>query len=427
MVGELLVILALVLINGLFSGAEIAIISLRKTRLQELLSQKRRGARAVEALRQNPERFLATVQIGITVVSATAGAFGGASLAQELAPYLSFLGAYAYDASFALVVALISYLSLVLGELVPKSLALRSAERYSLLIGPFLRGLSRLIRPFVWFLTASSNLVLRMFGDRTGFTETRLSRDELGHLVEEAARSGVLHPHTGEIASRALTLQDLTIVDLMLPRDRIDALPRNATPQEIRALLLKQPHSRFPVYEGAVDNVIGYVTLKDLLGLILGGEPAPLTAVMRKAYFVPETARALDVLRDLQRRRTQLAIVVDEHGVTTGLATVEDLVEELIGDVAHEYEPPVELIKPEGEGKFLVQGIAPVREVNRLLGTALPEGEDWSTLGGLCMALAGAIPQPGATFSTEDKTTLEVVDATPRRVKTVRVRPARRR
>ncbi|WP_224370914.1 hemolysin family protein [Hyalangium versicolor] len=414
----------LVLANGVFAGAELSMLTLRKTRLRELLEEGNGAARLIAALRANPERLLATVQIGITVVSSTAAAFGGASLAHPLAGLLVQLGlgeAIAEQVAFALVVGIISFLSLVLGELVPKSLALRYSERYALLIGRPLYGLSWLVRPVVWLLTASSNLILRFFGDRTNFTEARLSPEELQQLVEEASKAGTLDPRAGEIASRAFDLTGLTLSAVMIPRNRIVALRRHASAEEIRKVLLEGGHSRMPVYEESLDNIVGYVIAKDLLGVAWEGTLIVLEDVLRPPYFVFQTMRAIDALKELQRRRMQLAIVVDERGGVMGLVTMEDLVEELVGDILSETETPEELIHRESPTSAVVQGTASLREVNRTLGLELEEGHGYSTLGGLCSALTGTIPQRGTRLTLDDGTVLEVLDATPRRVRSVRI------
>jgi putative hemolysin len=414
----------LILANGIFSGAELALLSVRKTRLRELLDEGNPSARAVQALRDDPERFLATVQIGITVVGASAAAFGGASLAQRLAPVLTGLGLpekTAEQVAFAAVVGLVSYLSLVLGELVPKSLALRFSEGYALFISRPLRGVAWLMQPLVWFLTASSNLILRFFGDRTNFTESRLSPEELQQLVEEAAKSGSLDPRAGEIASRAFELGNIPLSSVMVPRNRIVALRRHASAEEIKQVLLEHGHSRMPVYEGTLDNVVGYVIAKDLLGVAWEGQLIVLEDVMRSPWFAFESMRAIDVLKELQRRRMHLGIVVDERGGVAGLVTVEDLVEELVGEISSEFEAPEELIQRESPTTAVVQGTAALRDVNRALELELEEGQGWSTVGGLCAAEVGSIPQKGTRLTLRDGTVLEVLDSSPRQVRSVRI------
>jgi putative hemolysin len=423
---EAAVILALVAANGVFAGAEIAIIALRKTRLAQLVEEGRAAARAVQKLRDEPERFLATVQIGITVVGATAAAFGGASVARRLAPLIAGVGPlepWADQLALGVVVAAVSFLSLVLGELVPKSIALRASERYALLVARPLLGLSTVARPIVWLLTHASNLVLRPLGDRTTFSESRLSVEEIEQLVDEAGKVGALDAPTAEIASRALAFRDLTAGDVMVPRSRIVALPRDAPPEELKRLLLEEGRSRMPVYDETLDDIVGYVMAKDLAVMAWERHLIVLDDLLRPAHFVPATARAVQVLREMQRRRTQLAVVVDEHGGVAGLLTLEDLVEELVGDILGEQEQPEALFQREPGGSALVRGDAPLREVNRALDLDLPEGEGYSTVAGLCIVLAGAVPQRGARLRAPDGTELEVVDASPRVVRLVRLRP----
>jgi putative hemolysin len=416
----------LVLANGILAGAELAILSMRKTRVRELVESGSRSARAVSGLREDPDRFLATVQIGITVVSATAGAFGGASMAQPLADLLQGFGVPAQTAaklSLALVIGLISYLSLVLGELVPKSLALRYSERYALFIGRPLRQLSRLTRPGVWVLTASSNLILRFFKDRTSFSEGRITPEEVQQTVEDAARQGAVNPRSGDIASRALELADLSVADVMVPRPKVVGLRRHAPLDELKVVLQQRGHSRLPVYEGTLDRVVGYVVGTDLLSIALEQGTVDLEEALRPAYFIPETTRALDALQQMQVRRTPMALVVDERGGLAGLVTLEDLLEELVGEIFSESDVPPDCLHQEPDGTILADATLSVREVNRALELKLPEGEAFSTLGGLCLMLAGVIPTPGTRLTTDDGTELEVVDASARRVKQIRIRP----
>jgi putative hemolysin len=424
---EILVIIALVLINGVLAGAEIAVVALRRTRIRELVDAGSGAARAIQALRERPERFLATVQIGITVVGATAGAFGGATFAEDLVPHLSRLpglAPYAEEAALGVVIFLVSYLSLVLGELVPKSLALKASERYALVIGRPLVWLSAAARPLVWFLTLSSNAVLKLFGDQTSFMEGRLSSEELQQMVEEATKAGTLHPDAGEIASRALEFQELTAADVMVPRSDVVSLRRDASGDEIHALLLEKSHSRFPVYAGDIDHIVGYVSMKDVLAIAWEEKLFVLADLLRPAYFVPESKKAVDLLAEMRERRVPLVIVVDERGGTTGIVTLEDLVEELVGEIFSEHVRHVpEPFRQEPDGSVIVLGTVAVRDVNRELGFELPDDGEWTTVAGLCLALAARIPTVGEKLRTENGFTLEVVDASPRRVRAVRVRP----
>jgi putative hemolysin len=424
---ELIVILALTIAGGVFAGAEIAIVALRKTRVQELLDEERRGARSVAALKEQPERFLATVQVGITVIGATAAAFGGAALAEDLTPWLErfdWLAPYADDVALGLVVMGVSFLSIVVGELVPKSLALRSAERYALLIAKPLLGLSWLARPIVWVLSSSANLLLKPFGDTTTFTEARHSAEELHQIVEEATRAGTIHPDAGEIASRALTLPELRVADVMIPRQEVILLPHDATFEQLMRMARDHGHSRMPVYEGRIDNVLGYVSMKDVLPRAMEQQAVVVKEIMRPPFFVPESKQAVELMKEMRLRRLPFAIVVDEQGGLSGIVTIEDLVEELVGDIFSEHTRQVpQAIRKEQGGSAIVSGTTPIREINRALGVELPEEGDYTTVAGLSLSLAGKVPSMGEVLPLPNGVTLEMIDVSPRRVRAVRVRP----
>ncbi len=403
-------------------------VALRKSRILELVEAGRRGARSVLALRSQPERFLATVQIGITVVGATAAAFGGATVAKHIEPLnaqVPFLKGHANAIALALVVIGVSYLSIVLGELVPKSLALRYSEAYALLVARPLLAISWCVQPLVWLFTASSNLLLRPLGDHTTFTETRHSAEELQHLMEEAAKAGTVHPHAGEIASRAIDFADLTAADVMVRRQEVVALPRHASADEVRRVLLEQTHSRIPVYDGRIDNVVGYINVKDVLAMAWEKELFVLEDLLRLPDFVPDSKSAIDLLHEMRDRRVMIAFVVDEQGGMEGIVTMEDLLEELVGEIFSEHAQHIpEMIRRDPDGTALVSGAAPIRDVNRALDLALPEEEGANTVAGLCLAHAGRIPTAGEKIAVPNNVVLEVVDASPRRVRTVRIHPA---
>lgn len=422
---EFTVILLLVLANGLFAGAEIAVVGIDRARLRSLMDEGRRGAQIVHSLRTNPERLFATVQVVITVVGATAGAFGGVRFARDLAPTLTpWLGNHAHTVALALSVGLISYLSLVVGELVPKSLALRHAERYALTIAPLLAFVTSAARPLVWFLTKSSNLVLGRFGDQTNFTETRLSPAELRMLVDEATESGSLEEGVGELAQRAFDFSELTVGEMMIPRMRVVGIPRNASNDELRALVLEHAHSRLPIYEGNIDNIVGYLLYKDLIALAWEGRLIVLEDLIRPAYFVSEVMPAPDLLYEMRERRVHLAIVVDEHGGTAGIVTLDELVEELVGEVFGEIHAAAPgWIRRQADGALLVRGDVPLREVKRETDIELPEDDSFTTIGGLAMFLAEKVPQVGTLLTTDDGTQLLIEEASDRAVTLVRIIP----
>jgi putative hemolysin len=426
---ELVVIVFLILANGILAGAEMAIIAVRATRVKQLADGGHKGAQAVLALKNDPEQFLATIQTGITLVSVTAAAFGGEAMTGALAVLLSGHGVpapYAEDIALALVIGVISYLAIVVGELVPKTLALRNVEAYALFIGRPLIAVQWLARPLVATMTLSSNAILKLFR-RHAVTqgETRHSAEELQQLVDEAAKAGTVDPEVGEIASRALDLREVKAQDIMIPRHEVVMVPRDADVGTVQATLLEHTHTRIPVFSGDVDNVVGYVNVKDILLLAWDPKLFVLEDLLRPAYFVLKSMGALGLLQEMRNRHMPFAIVVDEHGVMAGIVTMEDLLEELVGEIfsEHSRQIPV-LIKKEQGGVALVSGSTSVREVNRELGLELPESSDYSTIAGLSLALAGRMPSVGDKIVVPHQAVLEIVDASPRRIRSVRVSPS---
>ncbi|MCG3172694.1 MAG: hypothetical protein GMKNLPBB_00848 [Myxococcota bacterium] len=418
----------LTLLNGVFTGAEIAIVALRKSRLKELVDEGHPAAAAVQSLRDNPERFLATVQVCITLISMGTAVYGEARIASDLARIFQLPGvpeSWSRGAASFLVVLLVSFASLVLGELVPKSLALRASEPYALVIGQPLKAVAFLFRPLVRILTISSNAVLGVFGDRTSFTEARLSREELETLLDEAAKVGAINTHSAEIAVRALGFAELTASDVMVPRGQVVAVDIKASPERLRAIVLEKKHTRMPVFDGVLDNITGYVALKDLAELALQQKPINLKDVARKVLIVPETMTASDLLLELQAKRRHLAVVVDEAGDVAGIVTMEDLVEELVGEIysEHDKSAATDSMRVDPDGSIVAQGNVPVRELNREYELDLEESDQWTSIAGLCMARAGRIPEAGARLELENGVVILVLDATPTRVKLVRIVP----
>jgi len=426
--GELGILVSLVLFSGLLAGAEMAVVTVRSSRIEELNANGgSRAARALRRLRSRPEPFLATVQVGINIVSVTAGAFSGRRFSGDIAQLLEVykpIAPYAESLAFGLVVALVTYLSLILGELVPKSLALRASERYALLAAPPLELLGKVLRPAVWLLTGSSNAVLRLFGDRTDFLETQISLEEVRHVVDEAAEGGSVDPGAGEIAARALELGQLTASDVMVHRRFVVALPIDSDRERVRQAFLDAGHRRVPVYRESIDDVVGYLSWRDVFQRVWAGAPFDVREIVRPAHFVPETMPAMDLLHELLRERLHLAIAVDEHGGVAGIVTLEDLLEELVGEIESEHGRATDRIRREGDGAAIVAGETPLRDVDRELDLDLEQPAESTTLNGLLLELAdGRIPRAGESFTARDGTRLEVREASPRRVRQVRIVP----
>jgi putative hemolysin len=310
-----------------------------------------------------------------------------------------------------------------MGELVHNYIYIRRSERYALLVAKPLAVLSRIASPIVWLLTATSNLVLRPFSDRTNFAESRISKEELEQMVDEAAKTGAIHEHASELASRALDFDRLALSDVMVPRARIDALPIKATMDQIRRFLLEERRSRVPVYNRSLDDILGYVSAKDIVSLAWDGGPVVLADLLRAVHFFPQTVSAIEVLRFMQSERQRIAIAVDEHGVVSGMVTFEDLVEELVGDIFSEQEEGGARLTREPDGAAVARGDMPIRDVNRELGIELEEPPGVTTMAGLCIALAGGFPHRSARLAPADGSVLVVLEVSARTVKRVRVIP----
>lgn len=422
---ELAVVALLVLAGGVLAGAEMALVTARRSRLEQAAEAGSIRGRAALHLRRHPERFLASIQVGITMIGAIAAVYSGATLEPPVRDFLHRLGVgdAASKIAFGLVVAVITYLSVVFGELVPKSLALRFADSYALLVARPMVVFGWIVRPAAWLLTVSSNAVLRVFGDRTNFVEGKLSRDDLEHLVEEAATQGGIDPSTGRLMSRAIEFSRLRVRDMMVPRRFVVGVARDADAAALRQAMIVAGHRRVPVHEGSIDRVVGYVLREDVLQRLWNGEPVAIEALRREPFFVPETMPADRALRELQSRRLHMAIVVDEHGGTVGLITLEDLIEELVGEIFHEQDAAARPIEREGPGVYRLGGSVTLRDVWHELRIELPEVGEGRTISGLMIAVAGdRVPAAGERFELAPGIVGEVVDASQRRVRLVRLR-----
>jgi putative hemolysin len=391
-------IVLLLLGNGFFSGSEIAIISSRRSRIDRLAEQGSRAAQRVVALQDNMDRFLATVQIGVTVCGTLAGVLGGVLVSRHLEPALA--GAtFAPFVPPALVASVavglgIVYVELVLGELVPKALALRYTERIALVVSaPFLL-MFRWSRWLVEFLAASTHLVLRALRVREVGPRTFVSEEEIKHLVKQGRQQGVLDQTEMEIIHSVFEFTDMPVRKVMVPRPKVFALDANTPPGEVGSLIVESGFSRIPAYDGSLDNVVGVVYVKDALRLLEKRQPVVIRKILHPVHLVPETKKVGELLKELQKRRSHLALVVDEHGSLSGLVTLEDLIEQIVGEIQDEYdweERPVERLR---DGSLVVEGTVPASELRDTHKVPLPDGE-FETVAGFMLAELGRVPKGG--------------------------------
>ena len=394
---EILFILLLILLNGAFSLSELALVSANRARLAVLERKGVPGAARARVLSEDPQRFLPTVQVGITVVAILSGVFGGANLAGHLTPLLAGLplvGAFAGSLALAITVVLITFFTLVLGELVPKQLALRRPERVAAYVARPLAIAARVVAPFVWVLGKSSALVMYLIGAHAEDAQT-VTEEELKALLAEGEETGVLESEERDMIMRVLRLADKPVRAIMTPRTELAWIDRTDPPKEIAAALKSAPHSRFVVCDGSIDNVVGIVQAKDLLDRLLGGGELSIGAALRQPIIVPDTVTALDALERLKSDPMGLALVMDEYGSFEGLVTAADMLEAIVGDPTDAATQPVDG-GAEGETTLVMDGMMPVDELKaRLMLPDLPAEGSYHTLAGLVLALLRRVPRTG--------------------------------
>jgi putative hemolysin len=426
---QIAAIILLILLNGFFAMSETALVSSRKARLRQRAEEGDRGARAALELADSPNRFLSTVQIGISLIGVLAGAFGGATLARPLAGALRgvpALAPYAGSVAFGAVVVAITYLSLILGELVPKRLALNGAEVVASRVSGPMRLISTITSPAVWFLSASTEAVLGLLRARST-PESPVSEQEVEILMEEGARAGVFEEEERDLVRRALQLDDRPVHELMTPRPKVAWLDADDPQEEVLRQAREAGHSYYPVARGDLDDLLGIASVKDAWVRQAFGEPADLLDSLRRSPLVPEGAPATDALEAFKRSGLPTALVIDERGHIEGLVTLTDVLEALVGEVPGEDEPAEEALLRREDGSWLVDGLLAAHELKKHLGTrGLPrEGEtDYQTVGGMVMEALGRVPEEGDRFEWEGYS-FEVLDMDGRRVDKVLVAPVR--
>lgn len=424
---EILTILVLIIVNGVFSMSEMAIVSARKVRLQHQANQGDTKARAALELAEAPNRFLSTVQVGISLIGILTGAFGGATLADKLASYLRLipgLALYSQPIAFAIVVLTITYLSLIIGELVPKRLALNNPERIAANVAIPMRMVEAIASPVVHLLSASTDLVLRVLGIGPS-TEPQVTEEEIKVLIEQGTEAGTFEEAEQDMVERVFRLGDRPVNALVTPRPDIVWLDLEDSAEENRQKMMESAHSRFPVCQGGLDNVLGVLHVTDLLSRSLSGQPLDLTVSLRQPVFVPESTRGLKVLELFKKTGIHMALVVDEYGVVQGLVTLNDILVEIVGDVssADELENP-QAVQRE-DGSWLLDGMLPVDEFFELFDIDELRGEhrgSYQTLGGFVMTHLGRIPAATDHFEWEGMR-FEVMDMDGNRVDKVLVMP----
>lgn len=400
-------------------------ITVRRSRIKELIEQGNRRAQLVHQLQEDPERFLATIQIGVTFVSALAAAIGGVAAIEVVKPALeqiplSFIRGISEVTAVALVVVVISYVSLIIGELVPKSLALRHSEGIALWVARPILFMIKLSSGLIGILTASSRIVMKPFGGTFTPVRSMVTEDELKILVREGREQGVFDQTEQELIHSIFEFTDTSVKEVMVPLHKMHTIKLDTPTEEIIKYVADRKYTRYPVYQDSLNEIIGLLHYKDLIGPLSSGEPLNIKSLLHLAYFIPETTMVSHLLKELQRRRTQMAIVVDEYGTTQGLVTIEDLIEEIVGEIQDEFEVAPRVVERLRDGSWVVDASQTVRDLRDDYGLPIPESPNYETLGGFVLSQLQEMPRGGEIIQHE-QFKFTIVDIEKRRVAKVKI------
>ena len=415
---DVIVVLVIVCIGGFFSASEMALVSLREGQVRALAKRGRRGQRAAK-LASDPNRFFSAVQIGVTLATLVSGAYGAATLAGLLKSWLvrqHVSNGWATTISFVVVTVCITFVSLVLGELAPKRIGLQRAARLSLLSAPLLDRIASLARPVVWLLIRSTNLVVALLGGDPRIGRQAMTEQELQDLVTGAQ---ALSSDERRIVGEVFDAGKRQIREVLVPRTEVVFLDAETPVSAAAAIAASVPHSRLPVYSESYDDVIGFVHVRDLLGPGVVNRDVPVSQIARPVKFLPISKTVLSALSEMRRERAHLAIVVDDYGGTAGIVTLEDLVEELIGDIRDEYDTEQDQATTLRAGEVEVDGLLNLDEFHEQTGIELPEGP-YETAAGYVLAALGDLPSPGDSVQIAGHT-ITVTELDGRRIARLRV------
>jgi CBS domain containing-hemolysin-like protein len=388
---ELIAVAALILLNGYFVAAEYALVTARRTRIQELAQRGNRRAKAVLRIVADPPRFIAAMQLGVTGASLAIGALGEQVLARVFDPL------FASVIAFALAFLIITFLHVVVGELVPKGIALGYAERVALAVSTPVRAFFVVFKPLIWVLQGSSEVVLRALGLTPPGGEMEVySEAELKMLLSRSTEEGQLERQEQEMLYKVFDFADKEVSTVMVPRPEVVALSIEMPPEEALAAVIDSPYTRYPVYRDSLDEIVGVLHVRDLFSALVdrGIAGVQLEQLLRPAHIVPETKDLAALLTEFRRTNQHLAVVVDEYGELEGIVTLEDLLEEIVGEIEDEFDLPDESIERLEDGRVRVHGTFPIDDFNEQFGVSLPI-EDYHTLGGFVFGMLGRAPEPG--------------------------------
>jgi putative hemolysin len=422
--GEIFLIGILILINGYLAGTEIAVVTARKSFIQQMADSGKSGAKSLLKLKQEPDRFLATIQIGITGVSALASAIGGATAIKVIKPALQVvpikvISSGAEPIAIGIVVILFTYFSVIFGELVPKSIALMHPETIGLWTARTIDTFSKIVYIFVKLLTFSTSIVLSPFGRKLFTERAYITEEEVRMLIKEGGKHGVFEPVEEKILQHVFEFTDMSAKEVMVPVTQIVAIQIDKSPEEIRTIIEEEQFSRYPVYGKDLQDIRGVLHAKDFFTILTKTGQIDIRKIIKPPFFIPETMKLSLLLGEMQKRRTHMALLVDEYGGISGLVTIEDLLEELVGEIRDEYdiESPVLQLK---DGTLMIDASISLRDLKEDYNISLPESPEYETLGGFLMTALQRIPQVGDGIEMEGKR-LSIVEMFGQRISKVKL------
>lgn len=393
---EIVIIILLILINGLLAMSEIAFVSSKKFKLEDRAKKGSEAAKKALELLREPEKFLSAVQIGITLVGILAGAFGGYAMAEDLTPYLNeidFLKPYSLEISFAIIVSVITYLSLVIGELVPKSIALKNPEKITLLMAGLMYFISKAFAPFVWFLSISTKFIIVFFRIKKS-EEPPISEDELKSLLDFGTVHGTFEKEESEMIKKIFSFNDKKVSEIMIPRTDIEWIDTSLSNNEIFQFISTHHYSKYVVAKNDIDNFTGFLNSREFLINYQNNPSFELNSILNDTLVVPDSIYSIDLFDRFRAHKTNIALVIDEHGGTEGLITLHDLIENIVGEIPERFEESEQNILKRKDGSYLVDGSTEIARVSELLSVEF-QIKEYTTLGGFIMSQLGKIPKEG--------------------------------
>ena len=424
---QILLIILLIGLNAFFAASEMAIISVRQSRIKPLVDEGNKAAILVNRFLEEPSKLLATIQIGITLAGFLASAIGAQTLANSLAGFLvslniPFISVSAVGIATFIVTSIIALFTLILGELVPKRMALSQSEKTAFKVAGTISLLSKLTYPIVKFLTVSTNLVVKLMGGPAKVTEEQITEEEIRSMINVGEEKGIFREAETEMINSIFEFDDTVAKEVMTPRIDIVALNSEATREEILDVIVQENFSRIPVYEESIDNIIGILYVKDLFAMIRNNVEweVSLKEIIREAHFVPEYKKIDELFKEMQKSKTHIAVVIDEYGGTAGIITIEDLLEEIVGNIFDEYDDVILDYEKIDDNTYIVSGMLNVSDVNDILNTKLSGEEEFDTISGMLLSHSGKMPEVGYEL-TIDNIYFRIEEVDDKRISKIRI------